>query len=639
MRIVTAILFLITFSTSFAQTFSTWGTEFYIPNSNGHLVIETNQATDVAIEDLTSGMLITNSYPSNTNQLIDMSLSSAYNSIDPLYGFGSIQKAIRVTSTEPINLRYSIEHQTFGGSSMILPRGSLGTNYTLSTHRLEGLETWMMTSLLGILFVTATEDNTVVEMTLTEPTANGFPVNTPFSITLDQGEILQIRGESCFQDDPITGCYSASGELIDKDFSGSTIRSQSSCAPISVHYYTTGYFNDIPNYGAGACCSDKMMEQYFPDNYWGNQFYAIPEQHVGHGNLFKVFSRFDNNDVFINGALITTLNANETFDTLLLSPSYLKTSKQSFLSQYFLSAGSSSSSPSELLTDPEIIFVLPIEYRSSGGYFSFPTSLFYESTTEYWVSIVTETTNIGNIVLDGSSIPSSSFTPFSSTSPFSWAYLPISEMDHEIYATNGSFQSLIIGNCRYGSRASYLGGDVFEEETNPQYFAEIVCYSDQPVALSAPEDGTNVTWSTGETSNSIEVNEPGVYSVESTDSCGNSEFFQSYFVTYDCDILLNSEFPGSCVIDNQSVPNVFTPNNDQLNDEFIHKFPNCINDFQFILLNRWGNKVFETSDHLVKWDGLVDGLIANESTYFWIVQGTDQEGIAIKESGFITVVR
>ncbi len=63
------------------------------------------------------------------------------------------------------------------------------------------------------------------------------------------------------------------------------------------------------------------------------------------------------------------------------------------------------------------------------------------------------------------------------------------------------------------------------------------------------------------------------------------------------------------------IPNVFTPNDDGVNDRF--KIPNLEryprNDF--IVFNRWGKKIFETSNYNSDWDGgnMPDG------TYFYIL--------------------
>lgn len=620
------LILLLMFSTSlWGQMLTTWGTEFWIPNNNGYIEIETSLASNVTIEDLANGSIITYSYASNSLNTINMNNTTLYNSIDPYFDYTTIEKSIKISSDNPINIRYSFESFTGGGSSMMLPKHVLGTNYTLSTHRMESFQ-HAPTSFMGIILVTATENNTSIELKLTHPTANGFPVNSPFTVTLNQGEILQIRG-----------VFPTNAFVYENDFSGSTIRVKSSCSPISVHYYTGGYLFDTEVHLEGACCSDQMMEQYLPENFWGNEYYVVPEQHVPNGNLVKVYSRFDNNDVFIDGDPIKTLNANETFDTILFKPAYLKTSKQSFVSHYLLSA---KINPTEIIetTDPEMIFVLPIQYRSSEGRFGFPDLLFESQSQALWLSIVTETANVQNIILDGAPLSASSFTPFSSISQFSWAYLSLTNLDHEIYTTSGSFQGLVFGNTIYGSRVSYIGIDTYQESSDSTYFAEIVCYEDEPITLKVPETSTNILWSTGETGNSIEVLTPGLYWVRATDSCGNSQFSQSYLITYNCDPQI-----APIIIDeiscNINIPNVFSPNGDNLNDIYLFELPSCLNEIRFSIINRWGNPIYSTNKNVVNWDGYNNGVSASDGTYFWLLEAIDQQGIVINKSGFLSLLK
>lgn len=83
--------------------------------------------------------------------------------------------------------------------------------------------------------------------------------------------------------------------------------------------------------------------------------------------------------------------------------------------------------------------------------------------------------------------------------------------------------------------------------------------------------------------------------------------------------VLRSDF-GSCVVrdtfkiivineadldcDKVNLPNAFTPNNDGLNDVFRINNPYVIEDLhQFEIYDRWGEKVFSTSDSQGAWDG------------------------------------
>ena len=65
------------------------------------------------------------------------------------------------------------------------------------------------------------------------------------------------------------------------------------------------------------------------------------------------------------------------------------------------------------------------------------------------------------------------------------------------------------------------------------------------------------------------------------------------------------------------VPNVFTPNNDELNDG-VNPVTNCIyEDYQFLIYNRWGQLVFKTSNQAEKWDGTIDGSDCTDGVYVY----------------------
>jgi gliding motility-associated-like protein len=52
------------------------------------------------------------------------------------------------------------------------------------------------------------------------------------------------------------------------------------------------------------------------------------------------------------------------------------------------------------------------------------------------------------------------------------------------------------------------------------------------------------------------------------------------------------------------VPNVFTPNGDNLNDEFkLLEYQKELQNFHIWVYDRWGNKVYESTDKDFVWDG------------------------------------
>ncbi len=84
-------------------------------------------------------------------------------------------------------------------------------------------------------------------------------------------------------------------------------------------------------------------------------------------------------------------------------------------------------------------------------------------------------------------------------------------------------------------------------------------------------------------------------------------------------------------INSKPISNVFTPNNDGINDVWI--FPSSFENEKISILNRWGNLVFESSISPNFWNGKdSNGNICKEGTYFYKTSNSNK-------SGFIQLVR
>jgi gliding motility-associated-like protein len=85
------------------------------------------------------------------------------------------------------------------------------------------------------------------------------------------------------------------------------------------------------------------------------------------------------------------------------------------------------------------------------------------------------------------------------------------------------------------------------------------------------------------------------------------------------------------------VPTAFSPNGDNQND-ILYVFGNCITNLQFAIFDRWGEKVFETTNQLEGWDGTFNGKKMDPAAFAYYLSAT-VKGEEVKKHGNITLVK
>jgi gliding motility-associated-like protein len=86
------------------------------------------------------------------------------------------------------------------------------------------------------------------------------------------------------------------------------------------------------------------------------------------------------------------------------------------------------------------------------------------------------------------------------------------------------------------------------------------------------------------------------------------------------------------------VPNAFSPNNDGVND-ILYVRGQCLETLTFMVFNRWGEKVFETNDKTIGWDGTFKGELMNTGVFVFRLEGKTYEGKGYSMKGNVTLVR
>lgn len=139
--------------------------------------------------------------------------------------------------------------------------------------------------------------------------------------------------------------------------------------------------------------------------------------------------------------------------------------------------------------------------------------------------------------------------------------------------------------------------------------------------LNATTPNATYLWQDNSTNPTFSVTESGVFWVEvAVNNCSSIAMTSIEFE--DCEIVLE-------------IPNVFTPNNDGSNDVFMPIVSKGITSMTTQVYNRWGNKIFETNNPSIEWQGDM----VSEGTYFWIIYYTTRKGTEDSMKGYVTLLK
>jgi gliding motility-associated-like protein len=87
-----------------------------------------------------------------------------------------------------------------------------------------------------------------------------------------------------------------------------------------------------------------------------------------------------------------------------------------------------------------------------------------------------------------------------------------------------------------------------------------------------------------------------------------------------------------------TVPNVFTPNNDLLNDRFRPVLSFTPSDYHLVITDRNGRLLFETRDFHEEWDGSDKDGNRLQNVYLWFLRVTTTSGKKISKTGTVTII-
>ena len=185
------------------------------------------------------------------------------------------KKGIHIVSTTPITAYAHIYGGASSGATMLMPVKTWGYEYVVlssnQTYPTAGCYSWM--------YVVASEDNTVIEVTPSVKTkhqdVSGLSPGATKVFTLMKGHILQVRGAYINSDVNGNEPVGTSGAAY--NLSGTRVRSiagpTGECKPIAVFSGSSRTANPIT---CGSGGGDNDNQQLFPMHAWGKKYLMAP---------------------------------------------------------------------------------------------------------------------------------------------------------------------------------------------------------------------------------------------------------------------------------------------------------------------------------------------------------------------------
>jgi gliding motility-associated-like protein len=657
-----------------SQCLSNKGKEFYVACfQKGKLYMTSNENTNGVIFNPNTQMSINFSITANNftevNTLATESLISDNNLI--------LNRGLIVKSEKPISVMFITGQKASSDAALIYPIETLGTEYIVTSWGRTFATNNFNFASAGVII--ATENNTVIEIKPNCELSNNHPINIPFFITLNKGQIYAVAGK--------------------EDISGTFIRVTNGNKPIAVFCGQRGA--PIP---FGFNSADQLYEQITPITKLGNEF--ITPILKGRGkNILKFVSAFDSCEINIDGNYITTINKAQVFKYETNNThKFIKSSKLLQVALF----GTSYTYDSLLLGnigDPTFLIVQPLQQMVKHSTFAAPK---FDSILSHKISIICKTSAVNNTFFDSINI-GNLFVPILAIPSYSAASLDIAQGAHVLNNVNG-FIAYANG---YGFRQaySYCVGSSVNEVFKPTHFicngkssadsSQVkICLGDTAFfEILNQNNNISYSWNYGDSSSNVNTSnatirqrhhfsKTGNYVVSLNVTNCNGDFetrklkiniYKPFvgFRNLDTTISSGSYLTLAPIVNNDItkyvwspnyqinnvqiatplvnpllstkyivdvtdslgckavnsflvkiyegfyMPSTFTPNGDGKNDFF--KITNSVfmKKVTFFIYNRWGQLVFKTNDKEKGWDGFFNNVKVPVGVYVWQINYDD----------------
>lgn len=294
-------------------------------------------------------------------------------------------KVIQITSDVPIVAYAHIFGNASSGATMLMPIETWGYSYvSLNSQQ------YYQDNCFSWMYVIATEDNTVIEVTPSKPSRNGRVAGVPFTQTLQRGQVYQLIGAS------LGGGYG-------NELTGTKVRSignaNGACSPIAVFSGSSRTYISCPGGSPGG--GDNNMQQIFPSQAWGKQYLTAPLSNSNSASsfrtdIYKVLVKDPTTKVYRNGTLLTGLIDNSHYEFTGNTTNFIEADKPVLVAQFMSSTGGCTNTNGD--GDPEMIYISPLAQaiKRIGFYRNTRESINYN-----YLTLIVPDSGVNSLLIDG----------------------------------------------------------------------------------------------------------------------------------------------------------------------------------------------------------------------------------------------
>ena len=471
----------------YSQDFSNKGKEFWLGYGNHQQMYTDN----------TQGMAVYITSDVNTNALIEIpgvgfSKSIAVTAFQIatvtipntaiLDKEGKVNKGIHVIADKAVVVYAHIYFASVSGATLCLPVATLGREY-YSVNFTQVAQSNVAANSFSYFFVTATEDNTTIEITPSATTQGGRPANIPFTDVLNKGEIYQV--------------------LSATDLTGSIIRSINNgagCKRIAVFCGSGRIGIGCPNGNNGVSSSDNLFQQMYPNATWGKKYITVPSANRPRNYYRVVTPNPATANLRVNGAAIAPAAFVNGFyyEFESTTTNLIESDAPVLVSQYFTTQQCGENTNNG---DPEMIFLNPVEQTINDATLT-SMRLINTGSNVHYINIVVKNLPgaLNTIKLDGVAI-GAGFIPLPQDHAYAYQQVQVVLGTHRIVCDSG-FNAIAYGFATtesYGYSAGTNLKDLYQYVSVDNQYA-IVNYpagcrnSPLKFAMTFPYQPTQIQW-------------------------------------------------------------------------------------------------------------------------------------------------